>query len=98
MLFILFSMSGFRLFTVVLVIPFIIFMIIIMFMVKAMMGVSSSSNKQLVCKICGHQIAPYSQFCSHCGTKVTDKVICEYCGHENDETAMMCSECNGLLK
>jgi DNA-directed RNA polymerase subunit RPC12/RpoP len=91
-------MSGFKLFTVALVIPFIIFMSVIMFVVKAMMGVSSTSNKQITCKTCGHQLLPYSQFCSHCGTKVTNKIICEYCGHENDESAMMCSECNGLLK
>lgn len=80
------------------IVPLVLFITIGVFMARGMSRVQSEKVELKICDKCGEKLDPYSRFCKHCGTKVSDKIICEYCGHENSDELLQCENCNALLK
>ena len=49
------------------------------------------------CENCGAKIKENSQFCTKCGSKVTNKKICPNCGETNGKGASFCESCGNAL-
>ena len=57
----------------------------------------ASTNPAVVCPRCGTPVRPNTQFCDHCGARVTSPPACTLCGTMLEPNSRFCPSCGTMI-
>jgi len=57
----------------------------------------ASMNSTVVCPRCGTPVRPNTQFCDHCGARVTSPPACTLCGTMLEPNSRFCPSCGTMI-
>jgi len=50
------------------------------------------------CPNCGNEVPAGSQFCNHCGTKLSNEMPCPHCGNTIPSSSVFCPKCGKMVR